>query len=91
MDKGIYPKYVVFKHPDFEMADAFVTTRYDEGNETGVEVYDLEQVKDFTFVLKPLKDRHARLALAVYAESVRSEKPRLAAELKEILDDFQGT
>lgn len=93
-DPGIYPKYVVFKHPK-EPVEEFEAEgwRYftDRGGKMQAIKIDLELVEDFVFVLKPIKDRAARLALAVYAEAVRHEKPRLAEELKEILDDFQGT
>ena len=33
------------------------------------------------FVLSPDTDRHARIALAAYAESVRMEDPQLSGEL----------
>ena len=85
-DQGIYPKYVVFKHPK-EEPTGFMGTYLSQARIPK----DMPLVEDFVFVLKPLKDRAARLALAVYAEAVRHEKPRLAAELKEILDDFDGT
>lgn len=86
-DKGLYPKYVVFRHPRQEAE--FFLAQYKAPGATSLR--HLEEVEDFCFVLKPLKDRHARLALAVYAESVRKDKPRLAAEIKEWLDDFQGS
>ena len=85
-DQGLYPKYVVFKHPK-EDAVSFMGIYLSEAK---IPKY-MENVEDFTFVLKPLNDRHARLAMAVYAESVRKEKPRLAQEIKEMLDDFQGS
>lgn len=87
-DKGIYPKYLVFKHPDFEPA-GFKAEAWEFSEQYSSEVF-LDPVEDFCFVLKPIKDKHARLALSVYAESVRKEKPRLAKELREILDDFDG-
>lgn len=75
MADGIYPKYVVFKHP---------------GDDRDIDREDiqLEEVDDFCFVLKPIKDKHARIAMAAYAESVKEEKPQLAKDLYEILGDY---
>jgi len=80
---------VVFKHPAFIAASYTAVAR--EFSEEFSPAVELVEVEDFVFVLKPLKDRAARLAMAVYAEAVRHEKPRLAAELNEILDDFDGS
>jgi hypothetical protein len=44
-------------------------------NETGERVAE-------AFVLKPDVDKHARIAMAAYAESVRPHNPVLAADLK---------
>lgn len=83
-DQGIYPKYVVFKHPKVEV-DRFGGA-YREAV-TG-DVYPMEQIKDFVFVLKPLKDKAARVAMASYAEEIFDEKPQLARDIWEILGDF---
>lgn len=64
-DKGIYPKYTVFKYGTFD------------------------PVRDFVFVLKPMTDPHARLAMAVYAESVKKDKPKLSEEMKQYLEDME--
>lgn len=83
-ERGIYPKYVVFKHPQVEVKQ-FGGAYTEEGN---FQAYPMEQVDDFCFVLKPIKDKHARVAMAAYAESVKEEKPQLAKDLYEILGDF---
>lgn len=88
-DQGIYPKYVVFKHPKQEVehfqAKAWIPQ---PGYENAWDIPTLELVDDFVFVLKPIKDKHARIAMAAYAESVKEEKPQLAKDLYEILGDF---
>lgn len=85
-DKGIYPKYVVFKHPKFDPA-VIMASAWEFSKEFSPPTR-LEGVDDFCFVLKPIKDKHARIAMAAYAESVKEEKPKLAADLMEILSDF---
>lgn len=82
-DKGIYPKYVVFKHPDF-------IPFWLEGRAAPPEIghsVPLELVGDFCFVLKPGSDRHARVAIAAYAQSVMEDKPLLGEELMQIISD----
>jgi hypothetical protein len=80
---GLYFKYRVFREPD-DVIDhpVGVDTLYFDIN--GKEQWLIE-VPEFTFVLKPDSDHHARVAVAAYAESVAREKPRLAEDLKEIL------
>lgn len=83
-ERGIYPKYVVFKHPKVEVykfGGAYSTAPF----ETAL---PLEQVEDFVFVLKPLHDPAARVAMAAYAESIYEEKPQLAKDMWEVLGDF---
>lgn len=79
-EQGLYPKYVVFKHPEAEtfwsIAHASIEGR----------LIDLEEVEDFTFVLRPSKDYHARVAMAAYAESVRHWNEQLAEDLYEALE-----
>jgi hypothetical protein len=89
-DRGIYPKYVVFKHPKMPSEEMFASAIIDWGDEgTGnSDIVDLEPVNDFVFVLKPISDPHARIALAAYAQSVKESKPQLAADIMEILSDF---
>ena len=41
------------------------------------------------FVLRVDADRHARVALAAYAESVRAENPRLSCDLRMWLDTLK--
>lgn len=82
-DQGIYPKYVVFKHPKEE------TTGY-QGvymSRAGIPKH-MDLVDDFCFVLKPIKDKHARIAMAAYAESIKDEKPQLARDIYEVLGDY---
>lgn len=85
-DRGIYPKYVVFKHPKEEVKNfggAYTTP-------DSVRGYPMELVEDFVFVLKPLKDKAARVAMAAYAEAIYEEKPQLAKDLWEVLGDFHS-
>lgn len=81
--EGIYPKYLVFKHPDFIPVgvSAWVSASLGEG----VEMSPLHQVEDFVFVLKPDSDVHARIAIAAYAESVRQENDQLSVDLFDVL------
>ncbi len=81
--EGIYPKYVVFKHPDFV---PFWMEARAAPPEIG-ESIPLEVVEDFCFVLKPGSDRHARVAMAAYAQSVMEDKPLLGEELMQIVAD----
>lgn len=85
---GVYPKYLVFKHPDFipDHSHAF-SVKEPRMHGSMVHEIELEQVEDFVFVLKPSTDQHARVALAAYAESVRPENPELYRDLCNILDD----
>lgn len=87
MPDGIYPKYVVFKHPDF-IPDNYYAVGW-QTSEPGESMRHerLEHVEDFCFVLK-ISDPHARPALAAYAQSVRNERPRLSTELMELLGDL---
>lgn len=96
-DQGIYPKYVVFKHPsEWEMNKRpgidpeFVARGLWPVPNTNIryEKLDMELVNDFVFVLKPISDKHARIALAAYAESVKEEKPQLSRDIYEVLSDF---
>lgn len=82
-DRGIYPKYLIYKYPK-GISPLDIRTAVATSNTTEV----LEPVDDFCFVLKPLHDKHARIAMAAYAESVKEEKPQLAADLYEILGDY---
>jgi len=79
-DKGIYPKYVVFKHPDFVPAQV-IAHAYEEVMGIGM---NLPIVEEFVFVLKPGTDRHARLVIRAYAQSVMDEQPLLGEELMQI-------
>ncbi len=87
-DDGIYPKYVVFKHPDFipELIEA--VAYHPHPQEGGFRPPDtLFPIREFVFVLKPGTDKHARVAIAAYAESVRYDKPELSHELRQIISD----
>lgn len=89
-DRGIYPKYVVFKHPKVEFDHLVAKSiKESDGFSMKQEQY-LDQVEDFVFVLKPLKDPAARVAMAAYAEAIYEEKPQLAQDMWEILGDFHG-
>ncbi len=85
MDKGIYPKYVVFKHPPFEPSS--VTAGAIEFSVDYSPLIPLEQVEEFCFVLKPGTDHHARVAIAAYAQSVMGDSPLLGEELMQIISD----
>ena len=82
-DEGIYPKYVVFKHPDF-VPEQVIAHAYEQAMGIGM---NLPIVEEFVFVLKPGTDRHARVAIAAYAQSVMEEKPLLGEELMQIVAD----
>jgi hypothetical protein len=79
--KGLYPKYVVFNHPE-EDAENLIGEYYGSDGR----YHAMISVKDFCFVLKPSKDYHARVAMAAYAESVRHWNPQLAEDLDDALD-----
>ena len=81
--KGIYPKYVVFKHPSF-VPEQVIAHAYEEVMGIGM---NLPRVEEFVFVLKPGTDRHARVALAAYAQSVMVDKPLLGEELMQVIAD----
>lgn len=82
-DQGIYPKYVVFRHP----GDDATFTAYAFYPDTATTI-PLQEVDDFLFVLKPISDPHARVALAAYAQSVSATRPQLARDIWEVLSDF---
>lgn len=93
VDRGIYPKFLVFEHPDEEVQDVRVTYFHKHRLPDSPVVTNLHQhyappLDDFVFVLKPISDKHARVALAAYAESVKEEKPNLSNDIREVLDDF---
>jgi hypothetical protein len=46
-----------------------------------------EKVEGPLFTLAFARDPHARVALAAYADSVESELPQLATDLRKALDD----
>lgn len=88
-DKGIYPKYVVFKHPGFEPEVLDAKAFADSAGEYSWSTFaDLEHVDDWVFVLKPISDPHARIALAAYAESCKAERPQLSQDIYEVLGDY---
>jgi len=84
--EGIYPKYVVFKHPFFAPT-SIIARAYEELSQGSRREELLRQVQDFVFVLKPGKDRHARVAIAAYAQSVMVDKPLLGEELMQVIAD----
>jgi len=87
-DRGIYPKYVVFKHPEYEPTWIEAQTFSISGPTFPGEQGDkLDLVEEFIFVLKPGSDRHARVAMAAYAQSVMEDKPLLGEELMQIVAD----
>ena len=90
-ERGIYPKYVVFKHPDFkpDKVEGKATLRAE--TQFGADfIYHLELIGDFIFTLRPSRDYHARVALAAYAESVRHWNPLLADDIDDALDLVQS-
>ena len=48
----------------------------------------LREVEGFVFVLKPEADPAAVVALAAYAAAVRHEKPQLAKDLWEMINEW---
>lgn len=85
-NQGLYPKYLVFKHPKLDIASISAEAVVLDGEVGGKVPLDL--VNDFTFILKPIKDKHARVALAAYAESCKEEYPHLSQDIYEVLSDF---
>ncbi len=88
--EGIYPKYLVFKHPFFipTMVDAWAYEEISQG--VGHKRQEkLTQVKDFVFVLKPSTDKDAVIALAAYAMAVRDDNPQLSADLRGIVEEYR--
>jgi hypothetical protein len=90
---GLYPKYIVYRWPTEALGlepDVHATYLRDfqVGPDGPGEVWEeMEQVQGFVFVLKPSTDQHARVAIAAYAESVRPNDPRLAADLDVVLSE----
>jgi hypothetical protein len=89
-ERGIYPKYLVFKHPEEDFFDV-VAYALSQGLLTPEVRIPLDLVEDFTFTLRPSKDYHARVALAAYAESVRHWNPKLAEDLEWAIAEAQST
>ena len=91
MNKGLYPKYIVYRWPSDALNDepeinASYLADFNVGPEGPGEVWlALEEPKGFLFVLKPDSDHHVRVALAAYAESVRPEDLKLAEDLDMVL------
>lgn len=82
----LYVKYRIFHEPSVEVHPAEVTASYKADGDRPRPLYEVE---GFLFPLKPDTDRHARVALAAYAESVRVDRPRLAEDLDLILADLR--
>lgn len=76
---GVYPKYLVFKHPDY------IPDEVQCNSWLGNDWEALELVEDFIFPLKPSTDRHARVALAAYAASCQGENPQLTRDILDAL------
>lgn len=86
---GLYAKYRVFKEPeDVDEHPVEVQAEWRVLNEDGWVRNQgvLEEVSTFIFPLKPDTDRHARVALAAYAWSVKNEKPELHTDLMSMLE-----
>lgn len=88
IDLGLTDKYRVFHAPKYtdgqpaEILATFVAT-----SPHGLEITGrMTEVESFVFVLKPNHDHHARVALAAYAASCARDKPQLAKDLKDLLD-----
>ncbi len=99
---GLYDKYRIFKEPQddgglahpvpiygpYQVPPSINPNNYIEGEALSIGFRSpLEEVQDFVFVLKPDHDRHARVALAAYAWSCMDEKPALAEDLLQVLND----
>ena len=73
--KGLYEKYVVFRKEDYERWR----------NHRFVPTTDI--ALDGCFVLRPVTDTAARIALATYAEATHN--PRLGADIRAWLEEFR--
>lgn len=87
--EGLYPKYLVFKHPGEEWVkepDQQVAFRHSHAPGWSPSHYHgLEKVEDFVFVLKPYSDPAAASALHMYM--VSTQNLSLARDLKPIVDE----
>jgi len=88
-DGLLQDKYRVFHAPKYtDGHPADVRASYSAQSPHGLAIDgSLVEVKDFTFVLKPGNDHHARVALAAYAASCAIEKPQLSTDLFVLLGD----
>jgi len=85
--KGLYPKYLVFRHPEEDFPVLRASHMHVHGDPPLPHEHSLELVDDFCFVLKPGSDRHARVGVAAYAQSVMEDDPMLGEELMQIITD----
>ena len=81
--EGIYPKYLVFKHPDYIPTATVCMVDGPDGDQV------CPEVEDFVFVLKPSTDKDAVIALAAYAMAVRDDNPQLSADLRGIVEEYR--
>lgn len=101
---GLFEKYRVFKeprrdsqgnpppeHPVSLDPPTWLSVIPGEGEAPVYQIVEqLEEVREFVFVLKPGTDQHARVALAAYAWSCRDDSPELFGDLLDILDDWSS-
>lgn len=79
------PIKALYDHPqeDGLIGDKYIVTKWSDIKDETVDV------DEWTFVLIPEKDPHARVAIAAYAESIRAFRPQLATELDQVLSDYR--
>ncbi len=90
MKDALYEKYRVFREPKNspEHPAEIVAYWVNPNTEDGYEYPVLSEVREFVFVLKPDTDKHALLALKVYAELVAGDYPKLAEDLRIALSAY---
>ena len=74
--KGLYGKYIVFRTEEIVNSTLSLDTLLDN------------RALDGCFVLRPVTDTAARIALATYAEATHN--PRLGADIRAWLEEFRG-
>lgn len=87
--KGLHYKFRVFKEPqdvDDHPVRLMMAPVYRSHNGP----LHLEEVEDFVFVLRPERDSHALQAMIAYAASCQEEKPELAQDILNHVDDLKG-
>ena len=88
---GMYTKYRVFREPDIETSEGHpveIVAYYYLSPPVGNMGENLIEVDDgMLFVLRPVNDKHAQVALAAYAESCLQDMPKLSQDITDMLGD----